>query len=458
MRKHRHTLIRVGMASLACVAIIAVGVAALPAFKSYWRSSERPIFKEVENGKPESVACIGTDTIRVPDEVAKYLGLRTAAIRRASRSRPLPPLAGSLAFDPAGFCRVHSRFSGEIISLGTVSARDQSGQKTVTRPVAYGDWVEQGQLLAVVWSKDLGEKKSELVDALSRLRLDRETLDRLRELDAKAAIQEQKLREAERAVETDLVAVSRAERTLRSWRLSEEEIETVKAEASRLLKTDGQRDKRLEEEWARVEVRAPISGTMVDVSISLGAVVDTSVEMFKIADMSQLTVWAHAYEEDLAALQALPKPIRWRIRLKSEPNMTPLEGYVDQIGYIIDPAQHTALITGRVANPDGRLQAGRFITATVELPPSENELEIPATALVEDGWESAVFVQTAPQCYRHCCVSVARRYHDQVFLRNDSPALQVGQKVLIGGAVELQAAWEELRAKLGSDSEASARH
>ena len=102
------------------------------------------------------------------------------------------------------------------------------------RPLRSGDSVRKGQLLAVVWSKDLGEKKSELVDAVSKLKLDREVLERLRGLSREGGTSERSVREAERAVDADLIAVARAERTLRSWRLGEDEIAAVRAEAERL--------------------------------------------------------------------------------------------------------------------------------------------------------------------------------------------------------------------------------
>src|SRR5439155_25050206 len=109
--------------------------------------------------------------------------------------------------------RVHTRFAGEVVELGSIKGK----------PVRHGDKVEKDQLLAVIWSKDLGEKKSELVDALSKLRIDRTALERVRELYREAATPERRLRDAERTVESDQISVARAERTLRSWRLSDAE-------------------------------------------------------------------------------------------------------------------------------------------------------------------------------------------------------------------------------------------
>src|SRR6202043_2092231 len=102
-----------------------------------------------------------------------------------------------------------------------VAATDPEAMES-HRAVGLGDKVTEGQLLAVVWCKDLGEKKSELVDAVSRLHLDQDTLNRYRL--AGGVIPEQMLKEQERNVASDRIAVSKAELTLRSWRLTDEEI------------------------------------------------------------------------------------------------------------------------------------------------------------------------------------------------------------------------------------------
>src|SRR5512135_1255363 len=155
------------------------------------------------------------DTLRVPDDV----------VRTPTRSRTLV-LSGSLVLDTHHLAHVHTRFAGEVIELGTVEEPSQGtdGGRTARRPLRFGDRVEKGQLLAILWSSDLGEKKSEYVDALSQLRLDKETLARLEALFRDEATPERNVRESRRAVEADEIAVARAERTLRSWRLTDAEI------------------------------------------------------------------------------------------------------------------------------------------------------------------------------------------------------------------------------------------
>ena len=117
--------------------------------------------------------------------MVRSLDIKTLPAKGATRSRRMPPLNGSLALDPDFLARVHSRFAGEVVEVGTVAdpdGRESSPGGTAVRVVRFGDKVEKGQLLAVVWSKDLGEKKSELMDALSQLRINRDTLNRLKTL------------------------------------------------------------------------------------------------------------------------------------------------------------------------------------------------------------------------------------------------------------------------------------
>src|SRR5512135_521221 len=60
------------------------------------------------------------DTLRVPDDVVRTLGIRTAPAREPGRPRTLN-LAGSLAFDTNRLAHVHTRFVGEVVELGRMS-------------------------------------------------------------------------------------------------------------------------------------------------------------------------------------------------------------------------------------------------------------------------------------------------------------------------------------------------
>jgi cobalt-zinc-cadmium efflux system membrane fusion protein len=427
------TTLRALVAALVVAALLGCGYAVV-AFTRHLRS-DTPTDK---NAASPDAPHVESDSVEMSARALEQARIKTAEAVVSTRPRTLD-LRGALAIDPNRLVHVHARFPGQVVEL----AKADGG-----KPLGFMDKINQGQDLAVLWSKDLGEKKSELVDALARLRLDRQALDRLKKLYEKGGTTEAAVRGAELQVELDEVAASRAERTLRSWMLNDQEIDVVKAEAERLGKREERQPDR-DSDWARLEIPAPIEGTIVEKNVAIGDIVDTNTDLFKIADLATLNVWLHAYEEDLPYLGELPKPIKIRIRLPSSPNLGIMDGTIDRIGDIIDPNEHMALLIGSINNDKGELRAGQFVTATVELPPDRGVVEIPSKALIDDGNQSYVFVQPDPNVLRFVRrpVAVARRYYDVVFVRshlNEAQRaaglveLHPGERVVSSGISQLE--------------------
>jgi membrane fusion protein, heavy metal efflux system len=389
--------------------------------------------------------------VEIPRSVAELNHMSIAVAQLPTRERQLN-LRGELAIDVNKLVHVHALFPGRIKDISPFDEKNnpRSRGSQRQRPLGFMDRVVKGQPMAVMWSKDFGEKKSELVDALANLRLDKEAYERINDLTQRGASSETSLREAERQVATGEIAVKKAELTLRSWQVPEEIIKHVKEQVEHIRHHE---DIGLQEdaEWARVEITAPIGGTIVEKNVTVGDIIDSSTDLFKIADLSVLTLWLHAYEEDLPYLEQLPAPIPVTIRLPSNPEVGELPAAIESIGDIINPIEHMAVLVGHVENPRGELRAGQFVTATVALAPEEGVIEIPTRALVEDGNESVVFVQESPQEYRFQPrrVSVARRYFDVVHihsrLSDEDKArglqeLHEGERVAASETVQLKAA------------------
>ena len=107
----------------------------------------------------------------------------------------------------------------------------------------------------MLYSVDLGNKKNDLFDALSQLRLDTEVLNRAKSF--KEAVPEVYLLNAEHNVQADLNAISRAENTLKTWEIPQNEIQAVRDEVKRLTTEEDRRANAGErlKQWARVELR-----------------------------------------------------------------------------------------------------------------------------------------------------------------------------------------------------------
>ena len=435
-------------------------------------------------------------TLEVPDEVAAALGIRKgqsdtlAIVRAPTTMRPLV-LPGSTRFDPARLDRIKARFApARVVELAQVQDRSPKTGKTEYRDLRPGDIVSKGDLLGVFYSVDVGSRKNDLLDALVQLELDQKILDEAQKHNQ--AVPPVFKLTYERAVHGDRNAVSRALNNLKLWDIPQDEIDALQIEAAKIssdknawLKTpEGRwvnREKQAkgakvlphqdtENPWGRVTLRADLDGVVVECNVRKGEmVVDNTVNLFQIADVSKLQVIANCPEDALPSLESLDRRERkWTVQTVGTAAATGLAGTIDEIGYLIDPNQHTAIIKGYVDNAGQRIRAGQYVTAAVNIPPPDDVVEIPDDALVDDGRQSLVFVQ--PDAARHEFtmrrVQVTNRFDRTAFVRNKPmlkgeqltaqdkeegllpiETLRPGERVLVSGSVELKAALLDLESQ-----------
>jgi hypothetical protein len=497
-------------------------------------------------------------TLEVPQDVRIALGIRKgnqdllASAQVPTVMRPLT-LAGSTALDPTRLARIRARFAPcRVVSIGTVRQTNPRTGRTEDRELRPGDRVEKGAILGVFYSVDVGSKKNDLLDALVQLELDQQILDNAKK--HREAISEAQMLTFEKAVQGDRNAINRALNNLEVWDIPQDEIDMLRQEARKLaadknawlqsregrwVRGDKSIDteKKAENPWGRVTLRAPFEGVIVERNLHLDEmVVDNTVNLFQIADVNRLLIIANAPEDDLPYLEAstnrswtvrtvgatmnrvrykftvlssaalraagvpaevLAKlaPLQDREFVAATPFVTALarllnkdelerfqnlildladanvlRGPIEEIGYLIDPNQHTAVIKGYVDNPGQRLRSGQFVSATVPIAPPDEVVEIPIDALVDDGKQAVVFVQTGKEQYTMRRVQVTHRFDRRVFVRSTpipeeerltsmeleegllpKEALQPGERVLVTGAGELKAALLKLESQPEND-------
>jgi cobalt-zinc-cadmium efflux system membrane fusion protein len=434
------------------------------------------------------------NTLHVPKDVRESLGIlkgkeeRLAVATAPKRTRPLV-LSGSTAIDPTGLMRIRARFApAEVVRIAPTEDLEMSEKKGTTqyRELRSGDWVKKGQELAVFYSVDVGSKKNDLIDALVQLRLDLDILDRAEKSYAKGAIPEVFLLNARRAVEGDHSSIARSLNMLRTWGISDEDIKAVMDEAEQIGKRRGKRDipsKETLDRWARVVLKAPDDGVIVERNIAKHEiVVDGTTNLFQIARVSRLAVVANAPEDDLPILLKLPTHQRvWKVKALNDKGEG-VEGRIDEISYLIDPNQHSAPVKGYIDNPvvDGLpfLRGGQFVSATVQLPAPPDVVEVDMDAIVDDGKQCIVFVQTDPKkhYYQMRRVEVTHRFDKTAFVRSKLTAeqqkltpeekaegllprqpLHLDERLLLAGVLELKKELADQKSKARKDEEKDAK-
>ncbi len=89
------------------------------------------------------------DALIVEPVVIEQLRIKTATATKATLPIEIK-LPGTLSLDSTQLEQVRCRFDGEVVEIGKVADG--------ARPLQFGDSVKPGQLLAIVWSRELGEK------------------------------------------------------------------------------------------------------------------------------------------------------------------------------------------------------------------------------------------------------------------------------------------------------------
>jgi cobalt-zinc-cadmium efflux system membrane fusion protein len=457
----RHLLRTTLMTRLTAVSLLALALGTL----AVWTALPVPGATAGKPGADAAALVPGQrHALKLPAAGAARLGLRVGVIPPPA---PAPPrrleLIGVLTYDRDRLMRIRSRFPGEIIEIGKTAGKMVEGAKNfeIALRLRAGDRVAAGQLLAVIWSKELGEKKAALVDALAMLHLSQERLRRLEMAYKEGVAPQAALLQAQREAQKDLNAVTTAERTLGMWRLSAREIEDFRREAEQAAKKGAKRDPETEKRWARLEVRSPLAGTLLERNASVGDMVTPDTSLFVVTDRSQLQVEAEAPVAELPALRALkPKERRWEIRVRDDPEAGMVEGRFERISPMIDAKSQTVMLLGTVAKTTGRLLIGQAVKVTLFLPGDIRNVAIPAAALVDEGGKSFVFVQPDPgqEVYQQRRVLVVRRGQDIVHVRaaptaeerrQGFAALRAGERVVTAGAVELQGLLADLEGSPG---------
>jgi multidrug efflux pump subunit AcrA (membrane-fusion protein) len=233
--------------------------------------------------------------------------------------------------------------------------------------------------------------------------------------------------------------------------------------------------------WARTEVYVPWFDkahpdrelTVVEKNTHIGDFVDNTnfgTWLFRVADLSRLQIWVHPPEEFLPRIRDGMKEnggLTWDVRIQSEPGAKHVER-VDLIAPSLEPNQHNPMVVGYLPNKDHKYLVGQFVTATIDMPPEENTLEIPTTAINEYNGQSFVFVKDKNKPGEYCIrrVAVVGRYADYTVIRSKLRdqdkkfsadevkqgryplrTLERGDQVVTRGVVELTTALENLLTK-----------
>jgi Cu(I)/Ag(I) efflux system membrane fusion protein len=345
--------------------------------------------RTAEGAKPEAAAESAPSTITLTAEAVKTAGIEIAEAGFRPVIRKIQAM-GELMFNPKRLAHMTAKASGRIEQL-----------------LAYqGDKIQKGQTLLTLYSQDFLTLQGELLQALEQT----------------------KRSGAEPAERTTAEALLNSVRNrLRLLDVTDGELAEI--EKSGLVRT-------------MLEVRAPITGNIIESLVNSGDFVEFGVKLFRIVDLS--TVWAdiHIFEKDLASVGPGSEAV---IRLGAYPARE-LKGRLFQIGNVVD--EKTRTVEGRIelANPDGRLKPGMYLEADLLSAADTAALFVPGGAVLDLQNKKIVFVRTAPNTFAPRDVEIGLALDGYVEIVK---GLKSGESVVVRGSFFLKS--ELLKKSFGED-------
>lgn len=381
--------------------LFAVALAALAG--AAWWLWHRP----VSAAEPAAMAG-GPSHVAAPDDggVAPAM-LRVAVVH----AQPLPlaePLSAHLAYDEDHTARLLPSWAGRIARVN----------------VAVGDAVKAGQALAEVDSPDFGSAQADLAKAESDLALKQHALARAQEL-----------------LDATVIARKDYEQARADCEQAQAEAQRARLRVAHLLPS-GQVQR-----GERIPLSTPLAGWVTERAatpgLELGA--GATAPLFVVSDLRHLWLTIDLPEHLLSQLHV---GAAVQVTVDAWPDEA-FTARLDRIGLVVDPNTRRVPVRAVLDNADLRLKPEMYARVVVPRPDNTQAIAVPNSALVGQGYDTQVFVQTGEGRYERRVAQVALRGNDRSYLAS---GVHDGESVVVQGALLLAAQLSDAPASGATDN------
>jgi len=300
-------------------------------------------------------------TVKLTDDQIETAGIELAAVQDGTLLRRII-VPGTIVPHADRIARVSVKLSATVTEL----------RKKL------GDAVAKGEVIAVLESREVANAKSEYLAARLNNDLQRNLHERDKILWDRHVIAEQIVLRSQGAAAQAKVNLDIARQKLFALGVTEDELAALPDEPETSLR--------------RQEVRAPITGRVVDRKVDLGAAVgrdNLETELFTVADLDRVWVELAVSPTDLPTVAE-----GQTVSLAAHGLSKRAVGKIVFISPILDKDTHSARVVAEIANPDGNWRPGSLVHATVAIAERQVALAVPASAVQTIGKTRVVFVRT----------------------------------------------------------------
>ncbi len=238
-----------------------------------------------------------------------------------------------------------------------------------------GDRVKEGEVIAIIESRELADAKSAYLTARERFKLAEFEFRRKEKLWKEKIVAEKDYLKAKKMFAEAQIELMAREQKLHALGLTDEDVKGLK----------DHRDIPL----TRYELLSPIDGVVLERHITKGEFVSTDMTVFKIADLSRVWVLLAIYEKDIPYVKDGQKAI-----IEVGYGVKPVGCRLSYVAPVIEEKTRTVAARCVVSNRRGILRPGTFIRAKIDVESIDVGLVVPRTAVHTFKGNTVVFVRT----------------------------------------------------------------
>jgi len=338
-------------------------------------------------------------TIEIDPVVVQNMGVRLSSVVRGDLQRNIRTV-GIVGYEEAGQTSVNSKIAGWVEQLHV----NQTGQE-----------VKKGQLLLSIYSPDLVSAQEEYLMAL---------------------------RNVERLQHSSIVGVTdsterllaAAQTRLRYWDIAPREIDRLRQ--TKVVQR-------------ALPLYAPFNGVVTDKMVSQGMFINAGMELYRLADLSRIWVYADIYEYELPWIaQGMAAEVEIPQLGKT------VTGKVNLLYPYADGVTRTVKARIELSNRDRQLRPDMFVTVRLQGRSVADSLLVPSEAVLDSGERQRVFVALGDGKFDPRPVTVGLRGSNglvEVHGLHEGEQVVVSAQFMFDSESRLREAIEKMRAVGGDD-------
>jgi cobalt-zinc-cadmium efflux system membrane fusion protein len=337
--------------------------------------------------------------------------------------------SGAVVVEPAarGEFKLHRDFPATVVPdhHATADITALVRGRVVDVYADLGQQVKGGDLLAMMYSSDLGMAQSAYLKAIAKLYVAERAYER-----ATMLLREKVIGLAESQRRQGEMLSLRAEKResedrLRLLGMSEEQIGKLNKEQKIL---------------SYVPITAPFDGRVIARNLTKGEVVEVTEKLFTVADLSEVWVLANIPEKDITFIRADAASEKSGVEQLVEVLVTAypgevFHGKVTYVGDVLDVATRTMNLRLELPNPQRKLKPEMYATIRVYSLPEPGVLIVPEAAVQRERDRRFVFVQRDAHTFEARDVKLGDGNGEVVKVLD---GLQEGEPVVVKGAYVLK--------------------